>query len=132
MLLPGPPGSGKTLLARSMPSTPSVSRARWHGCAAAQGASVGPTQVRDHCPVDETGRQHLGAAMQRLRPGDEPERAGVHRHLRWRASPVQVSPGAEAGSHDCGFGWEQADSAGVYHDVDPGSTAIQYRPRRQE
>ena len=26
----------------------------------------------------------LGAATQRLRPGDEPERASVHRHLRWR------------------------------------------------
>jgi hypothetical protein len=31
----------------------------------------------------------LGAAMQRLRPGDEPERASVHRHLRWRGrSPL--------------------------------------------
>ena len=28
-------------------------------------ADMGPTQVRDHCPVDETGRQLLGAAMQR-------------------------------------------------------------------
>jgi magnesium chelatase family protein len=28
-------------------------------------ADMGPTEVRDHCPVDETGRQLLGAAMQR-------------------------------------------------------------------
>ena len=44
----------------------------------------------------------LGAAMQRLRPGDEPERAGVHRHLRAsrRAAPVQVSPRAQAGADD--------------------------------
>jgi len=28
-------------------------------------ADMGPTQVRDHCPVDETDRQLLGAAMQR-------------------------------------------------------------------
>ena len=41
------------------------------------------------------------------------ERAGVHRHLRWRAAPVQVSPGAEAGAHDCGFGWERAVSMPV-------------------
>ena len=40
-------------------------------------ADMGPTQVRDHCPVDETGR----------RPGDEPPRAGV-------------SPRAEAGADD--------------------------------
>ena len=39
-------------------------------------ADMGPTQVRDHCPVDETGRQLLGAAMQRLRPGDEPPARG--------------------------------------------------------
>ena len=32
-------------------------------------ADMGPTQVRDHCPVDETGRQLLGAAMLRLRAG---------------------------------------------------------------
>ena len=27
---------------------------------------MGPTQVRDHCPVDETGRQLLGAAMRQM------------------------------------------------------------------
>jgi hypothetical protein len=26
------------------------------------------------------------------------------------AAPVQVSPGAEAGAHDCEFGWEQVDT----------------------
>ena len=29
-------------------------------------ADMGPTQVRDHCPVDETGCQLLGAAMRQL------------------------------------------------------------------
>ncbi len=69
-------------------------------------ADMGPTQVRDYCPVDETGRQLLGAAMQRLRPGDEPERAGV-------------SPGAEAGADDRGPGGERADPAGAYRGGDP-------------
>jgi magnesium chelatase family protein len=27
---------------------------------------VGPTQVRDYCQVDETGRQLLGAAMRQM------------------------------------------------------------------
>ena len=51
------------------------------------GASVGPTQVRDHCPVDETGRHAEGA--RRSHAADEPERAGV-------------SPRAEARAHDRG------------------------------
>ena len=99
--------------------------ARFAGAKDGQGAglttnaNMDPTQVRDHCPVDETGRQLLGAAMQRLRPGDEPERAGV-------------SPRAEAGAHDRGFGGERAHSAGAHRDVDLRSTAIQYRPRRME
>jgi hypothetical protein len=83
------------------------------GASLTTNADMGPTQVRDHCPVDETGRQLLGAAMQRLRPGDEPERAGVHRHLRWRAAPVQVSPGAEAGADDRRFGGERTNPAGA-------------------
>ena len=61
-------------------------------------ADMGPTQVRDHCPVDETGRQLLGAAMQRLRPGDEPERAGV-------------SPRAQAGADDRRSGGESDASS---------------------
>ncbi len=64
-------------------------------------ADMGPTQVRDHCPVDETGRQLLGAAMQRLRPGDEPERAGV-------------PPGAEAGADDRGSRGQRAHPAGAH------------------
>ena len=33
------------------------------GASLTTNADMGPTQVRDHCPVDETGRQLLGAAM---------------------------------------------------------------------
>ena len=40
---------------------------------------LGPTQVRDHCPVDETGRHTKGArqaAMQRPRPADRTSARG--------------------------------------------------------
>ncbi len=47
---------------------------------AAASAGVGPTQVRDYCPVDETGRHTEGA--RRGHAPDEFERAGVHWHLQ--------------------------------------------------
>jgi hypothetical protein len=78
------------------------------GASLTTNADIGPTQVRDHCPVDETGRQLLGAAMQRLRPGDEPERAGV-------------SPRAEAGADDRRPGRERRHPAGAHRRGDPPS-----------
>ena len=36
------------------------------GASLTTNADMGPTQVRDHCPVDETGRQLLGAAMRQM------------------------------------------------------------------
>ena len=78
------------------------------GASLTTNADMGPTQVRDHCPVDETGRQLLGAAMQRLRPGDEPERAGV-------------PSGAQVGADDRGPGGERAHPAGAYRRGDPVS-----------
>jgi hypothetical protein len=57
----------------------------------ATNADMGPTQVRDRCPVDETGRHAEGA--RRGDAADEPQRAGV-------------SPGAEAGADDRGPGGE--------------------------
>ena len=61
------------------------------GASLTTNADMGPTQVRDHCPVDETGRQLLGAAMRAA--GHEPQRTGV-------------SPGAQAGADDRGPGGE--------------------------
>ena len=36
------------------------------GASLTTNADMGPTQVRDFCPVDETGRQLLGAAMRQM------------------------------------------------------------------
>ena len=65
---------------------------------------MGPTQVHDHCPVDETGRQLLGAAMRRLRPGDEPKAPAYHRVLKlartagcWRGAS---EPAGAQDAHD--------------------------------
>ncbi len=51
-------------------------------------ADMGPTQVRDHCPVDETGRQLLGAAMRQM------------------SLSARVSSRAEARANDRGPGGE--------------------------
>jgi magnesium chelatase family protein len=80
------------------------------GASLTTNADMGPTQVRDHRPVDETGRQLLGAAMQRLRPGDEPERAGI-------------SSRAQTGTDDRGFGWERAHPARTHRGGDSVSAA---------
>ena len=67
-------------------------------------ADMGPTQVRDHCPVDETGRP----APRRGDAADEPERAGV-------------SPGTQTGAHDRGPGRIGAHPAGASGGSDPVS-----------
>ena len=36
------------------------------GASLTTNADMGPTEVRDHCTVDETGRQLLGAAMRQM------------------------------------------------------------------
>ena len=78
------------------------------GASLTTNADMGPTQVRDHCPVDETGRHTEGA--RRGNAPDEPERAGV-------------SSGAQAGADDCGSGGERAHPAGAYRGGDPVSAA---------
>ena len=75
----------------------------------ATNADMGPTQVRDHCPVDETGRQLLGAAMRQMNLSARE----YHRVLKL-ARPI-------------------ADLTGAEH-IQPAhvAEAIQCRPRRLE
>jgi magnesium chelatase family protein len=51
--------------ARARQSTRFANVKDGQGAGLTTNADTGPTQVRDHCPVDETGRQLLGAAMRR-------------------------------------------------------------------
>ena len=96
--------------------------ARFNGAKDGQDASLttnadmGPTQVRDHYPVDEA-EQLFGAAMQRLRPGDELERGRIigcsswHARSRiWRgasASSRRISRRRSSIGHD---GWSSTNS----------------------
>ena len=73
------------------------------GASLTTNADMGPTQVRDHCPVDETGRQLLGAASGDA--ADEPECAGV-------------SSCAEAGADDRGSGGVGTHPAGTHRGGD--------------
>ena len=69
-------------------------------------ADMGPTQVRDHCPVDETGRQLLGAAMRQMNLSAR----AYHRVLKLARD-------------DRGSGWERAHPAGASRGGDPVSAA---------
>jgi magnesium chelatase family protein len=52
--------------ARARQSARFVNSKDGQGASLTTNADMGPTQVRDHCPVDETGRQLLGAAMRQM------------------------------------------------------------------
>ncbi|PKO22184.1 MAG: magnesium chelatase [Chloroflexi bacterium HGW-Chloroflexi-1] len=71
-------------------------------------ADMGPTQVRDHCPIDETGRQLLGAAMRQMGLSAR----AYHRVLKLARTIADLA------------GEERIHTAHL-------AEAIQYRPRRQ-
>ena len=95
---PSPAIRARVEAARARQSTRFAGAKDGQGASLTNNADMGPTEVRDHCPVDETGRQRLGAAMRRPMaerrwPRDEPERAGVSSGAEARADDRR--PGGE-------------------------------------
>jgi magnesium chelatase family protein len=70
---------------------------------------MGPTQVRDFCPIDDTARQLLSTAMRQMQFSAR----AYHRILKLARTIADLA------------GSERIQTAHV-------AEAIQYRPRRQE
>ncbi|MFQ6016171.1 MAG: YifB family Mg chelatase-like AAA ATPase [Anaerolineae bacterium] len=85
-----------------------VQRQRFEGTGFTCNADMGPAQVRKYCPLDETGRSLLRAAMQQLAMSAR----AFHRILKLARTIADLA------------GSEQIETAHL-------AEAIQYRPRRQ-
>ena len=83
-------------------------RQRFAGTALLSNADMGPAEVRDHCRVDETGKNLLRAAMQQLQMSAR----AYHRILKLARTIADLA------------GSEKIETAHL-------AEAIQYRPRRQ-
>ncbi len=81
---------------------------RFAGTRIACNADMGPTQIRDYCPIDETARQLLGTAMRQMQLSAR----AYHRVLKLARTIADL----------CGE--ERIATAHI-------AEAIQYRPRRQ-
>jgi hypothetical protein len=84
------PGSGRSRTAATAPSLRGhgLPGQRRHTCTCTCGESVGPAEVRIHCPVDNAGASLLRAAMQQLHMS-----ARAYNELSWS------SPHPQTGAH---------------------------------
>jgi magnesium chelatase family protein len=86
-----------------------VQRQRFEGTALRCNADMGPAEAREYCPVDETGRSLLKAAMQQLAMSAR----AFHRVLKLARTIADLAGSPDIQTHHL-------------------AEAIQYRPRRRD